>query len=86
MNGSVLMAASKDNRMPIRVKLKAIMEERKLSRMDIVRGADISYPTVVRWEEDSISRLDPMTIAKLKKFLQVDDSELYEIYEVEDES
>ncbi len=73
--------SQKVNEMPIRTKLAEIMEKRDIKRMDIVRGADVSYPTVVRWENSDLKRLDPVTVAKLKKFLDVSDSELYEVYD-----
>ncbi len=65
----------------VKSKLKDLMQSRGISRMDVVRGAGLSYPTVTRWEENNVKRFDPNTVAKLKNFFQCDESDIYETIE-----
>lgn len=56
--------------MAVRTRLKALREERRMSRMDIVREGEISYPTVVRWENKVLNELDTDILMRLCKVLK----------------
>lgn len=51
--------------MPIRTRLGEMMRARQMTRMDVVRRAEISYPTVKKWEEDALTDLDTAVLQKL---------------------
>ena len=59
--------------MKFRTRLAELRQQFDLSRMDIVRQADMTYPTVMSWENDSLSSIDSnklfllMEIFKLNK-------------------
>lgn len=44
--------------MKFRTRLAQLREEFDISRMDIVRRADMTYPTVMSWENDMLSSID----------------------------
>lgn len=62
--------------------LKTFMKERGLSRMDMVRDAKMSYPTVVKWETEGMQHLDAELVITLMKLLDIKLEEL--IYTVEE--
>ena len=66
-----------------RTRLADFMKQRDLTRMDIVRGANLSYPTVSRLETSSFERLEAETVEALMKFLGVGHDDL--IYTVQEE-
>ncbi len=45
-------------RMRYRTRLATLLKEKGLTRMDIVRRAGLSYPTVVSWEKEALRSLD----------------------------
>jgi transcriptional regulator with XRE-family HTH domain len=49
----------------VRTRLKELREKKNLTRMDIVRKAEVSYPTVVRWENDELDELDTGILKRL---------------------
>jgi len=53
----------------VRTRLKELRERKGFSRMDIVRQAEISYPTVARWENDELDELDTDVLMKLCNLL-----------------
>jgi len=57
--------------MAVRTRLKALREERNLTRMDIVRRADISYLTVSKWEKEPLKEIDSVVLMKLCNFLGI---------------
>ena len=63
--------------------LKTLREDAKLSRMDVVRKAEVSYQTVLRWEKDVLKSIDHATLRKLQNFFKVKETEL--IYEVDED-
>lgn len=69
----------RDKKVRVKSKLKQLMDKQGVTRMDVVRGANLSYPTVVRWEEDRVKKFDPLTLAKLRDYFQCEDSEVAEI-------
>jgi len=44
--------------MKFRTRLTELREKYDISRMDIVRRADMTYPTVMSWENDALSSID----------------------------
>lgn len=70
-------------RLKYRTRLAEIMKQRDLTRMDIVRGANLSYPTVTRLENSSFDRLEAETVESLMKFLGLSHDDL--IYTVQEE-
>jgi hypothetical protein len=70
-------------RLKYRTRLGEIMKARHLTRMDIVRGANLSYPTVARLETTSFDRLEAETVESLMKFLGLGHDDL--IYTVQEE-
>jgi hypothetical protein len=69
-------------RLKYRTHLGEIMKQRGLTRMDIVRGANLSYPTVMRLETSSFDRLEAETVESLMKFLSLSHDDL--IYTVQE--
>ena len=69
-----------------RTRLKEIRERLGLSRMDIVRGANLSYPTVTNWETASLASLEAKKIGPLLDFLGVTHDELVYLVEEEEEA
>lgn len=67
-----------------RTRLKALREDKGLTRMDIVRGMDISYPTVASWETKALDSLDAGKVNALAKLLGCTYEEL--VYVVEEEA
>ena len=67
----------------VRTRLKELMEERNLKRMDIVRQANVSYPTIVRWESEALNELDTSVLIGICNVLKCTIDEL--IYAVYDE-
>lgn len=70
--------------MPVRTRLKEIMAAKHVSRMDIVRGAKLSYPTILKWETKPLLELDTTVLHALLDFLDVKYEEL--VYEIPKES
>ncbi len=66
-----------------KTRLKIFMDERGLSRMDMVRDAKMSYPTVVKWEVDGMQSLDADLVITITKLLGVKFEDL--IYLVEED-
>ncbi len=62
--------------MAVRTRLKEIREAQGYSRMDLVRQANISYPTVSKWEKDKLEELDTEVLMKLCNFLNITIDEL----------
>jgi len=62
--------------MAVRTRLKEIREAKGYSRMDLVRQADISYPTVSKWEKETLEELDTTVLKKLCNFLDISIDEL----------
>lgn len=77
----MLFLQKADKKVRIKSKLKNLMDSRGVSRMDVMRGAGISYPTVVRWEENNVKRYDPSTLGKLKAFFNCSESDIVEFIE-----
>lgn len=77
--------AEQGKRMMIRSRLREIMESKGLTRMDVVRGAKLSYPTVTRWEDtQEMGRLDTKVLDSLCQFLAVQPGDILEYVEVDD--
>ena len=72
--------------MPVRTRLKELRTERGESRMDVVRRAEISYQTVMKWERDVLNELDTLVLHKLLNHFGVTYEQLvYEVDEGRDE-
>ena len=65
--------------------LRELMEARGLSISDVVFGTRLSDPTVRRWYNNQIKRIDPASVAKLRDFLECSTDELYTTIVEEDE-
>lgn len=51
-----------------RTRMAEYLKKHNLSRMDIVRSAGLSYPTVLKWERDELKSIDT---AKLQPVLDL---------------
>ena len=51
-----------------RTRLSELMEKRGMTRMDVVRQADISYPTVSAWETE---KLDSVAADKVEALMRL---------------
>lgn len=67
----------------IRTRLAELREKKGLTRMDIVRLAGLSYPTVSKWETGVLDSVEADTLASLSKILECNVVEL--IYVVDDD-
>lgn len=79
------MALYSDKETPMakyRTHLEKLRKDRGLSRMDIVRSMDISYPTVASWETKALDSMDAGKVNALAKLLGVTYDEL--VYMVEE--
>lgn len=65
--------------MKYRTRLAAIMKQKGISRMDIVREVNVSYPTVSNWEKNALRGFDAATLKRLLEFLDVSYEDL--VYE-----
>jgi len=65
-----------------RTRLRQLMAERGLERMDIVRAAGISYPTVVKWETESLGTIEAPVLDALLKVLEVSQQDLIYLEEI----
>jgi|GEM_PF-6547152 len=66
-----------------RTRLKELMEQHGLSRMDMVRRADMTYPTVVSWESDMLKSVDANKVHILTQLFDCKIDDL--IYTIDDE-
>ena len=66
----------------IKLKLSEVMETRGVTRMDLVRGADISYPTAFRLVKGEADAITFRTLANLCDMLKVEVGDLL-VYEPE---
>lgn len=53
-----------------RTRLAELRERHGVSRMDLVRRADITYPTVMSWENDELTSVDADKLAALMRVFQ----------------
>lgn len=53
-----------------RTNLRKLREDKGLSRMDIVRQAGVSYPTVLKWENSALRRLDSVKVKAVITLLE----------------
>lgn len=58
--------------MKFRTRLADLREQYELSRMDIVRRADMTYPTVMSWENDLLSSIDSNKLFLLMQLFNID--------------
>lgn len=63
-----------------RTRLAELMNEKGLSRMDLVRATKMSYPTVVRYETEDMTSIDSQRISELMSALDCEYWELMEYY------
>lgn len=68
-----------------RTRLAELMQRKGLTRMDLVRSAGLSYPTIVSWESKAMVRIDAATEATLCETLGVTRDELVYIVDEEDD-
>jgi transcriptional regulator with XRE-family HTH domain len=84
MEGAMLIMANRKKKiMPVRTRLKDLREQRGIPRMKIVREADMSYQTILKWENEILKELDTAVLHALLDYLDVTYEEL--IYEVPSE-
>ena len=60
-----------------KTRLVELREKHGLSRMDLVRQADMSYPTVVSWENDELLRVNAGTVWHLLKVFDCSMDDLF---------
>ena len=70
----------------IRLKLSALMGERKLRISDVMRDTGISRNALTRIYREDVDRLDLEILEKLCRYLEVDVGEMIEMTEDENES
>lgn len=76
-----LMVGQKHEMARYRTRLKELMMKHGKSRMDIVREAGFSYPTVVRWETQPLESLDAAKVRTLMELFGVSYEDLVYIDE-----
>lgn len=59
-----------------RTRLAALRQAKELSRMDIVRMANLSYPTVTKWETKPLDSVEANTVDVLCRILECTQEEL----------
>jgi DNA-binding Xre family transcriptional regulator len=75
LRGTIPMAKFK-------TRLSELMAKHGVERMDLVRQANMSYPTVMSWENDELSSIDAN---KVKALLEIFNCEMQDlIYLVDD--
>lgn len=67
-----------------RINIKKYMEENGLSRMDIVRGANASYPTVTSWEKALLGRIEAGSVFELMEYLKIPHEDMHKLLEIVD--
>lgn len=55
-----------------RTRLEPLMKDRGLTRMDIVRQVEVSYPTVMAWQNDAIDSISADLVFRLMRVLGLD--------------
>lgn len=70
----------------LRIHLQELCDARGITRMDVVRGADLAYQTVSKWWHNKVEYIDPTVLLKLARFLDVPEAELFSIEGADDES
>ena len=63
----------------IRLKLSALMGERKLRISDVMRDTGISRNAITRIYREEVDRLDLEILEKLCRYLEIDIAEMLEI-------
>src|SRR5690349_8789440 len=66
--------------------LKQLMADRKVTISDVAHATRLSDPTVRRWYNNLIKRVDESTVGRLCKFLECTRDELYTVVETPDKS
>jgi len=64
--------------------LKQLMKDRNVTVSDVAHATRLSDPTVRRWLNNQIKRIDESTVARLCKFLDCSRDELYTVVEMPD--
>ena len=64
-----------------RTNMKKLMKEKKISRMELVREEGLSYPTVMKWENEAMQSLDADLVNRLMHRLGVPIQDLIYITE-----
>lgn len=65
--------------------VKELRQAAGLERMDIVRRANISYPTVLSMETKTTARLDAAVLSELMRLFNCGMSDLVQIIDVDDD-
>lgn len=60
-----------------RTRLSELREKKGVSRMDLVRKADMTYPTVMSWENDELTSVKANTVWHLTKILDCKMDDLF---------
>jgi transcriptional regulator with XRE-family HTH domain len=68
----------------IRTRVAELRKKHNVSRMDLVRKAYMTYPTVISWEKDALSSISSNTVWLLMQIFECRMDEL--LYFVDDES
>lgn len=66
-----------------RTRLAELREKHGISRMDLVRQANMTYPTVMAWENEELATIDANKVSNLMHLFQCSLPDI--IYVVEDE-
>jgi DNA-binding Xre family transcriptional regulator len=82
------MHAERTIEMPIkfRMHLAELREKKGISRMDVVRGAKLSYQTVHAWETELLDNISALKVARVMRILNCSMTELVEIVGEDDEN
>lgn len=65
------MAAKAVQMAKFRTHLGVLMKRQGVGRMDLVRDANLSYPTVKIWETDELARIDADTVQALMSYFKL---------------
>jgi transcriptional regulator with XRE-family HTH domain len=60
-----------------RTRLTELRKKHNVSRMDLVRKADMTYPTVMNWENDTLSSVNANTVWHLMSIFNCSMDELF---------
>ena len=68
-----------------RTRLAELRKKHNVSRMDLVRKADMTYPTVMSWENDTLSSANANTVWYLLNIFNCTMDELFYIVDEDGE-
>lgn len=78
MQDAMLMARFKTNLKSLMLR-KSVELDRPLNRSDIAEATGLSIPTISRWYNSDVDRIEPNTLAALLKYFNCKFDDLVEI-------